>query len=617
MRTVILLLLLYVIEPAANAQNCSTPFRIVVLGSSTAAGMGATPNHGWVALYTAYLKTINTAYQVHNLAVGGYTTYDICPTGFVPPASRPVPDTAHNITKALSLNPDAIIINLPTNDVGRGYTLLEQQNNYKRIVAAATARGVKVWVTSTQPRNDYSAQMVANLKAMRDWTFSYFGDRSLDFWSGMSQPNDSIKWAYSYGDGIHLNNAGHQVLYTRAVARNIPTVLCGNSAAVTLSSFTLTKPSGKFQLNWTTTYEKAIRRFIVEQSVDSLSWSNIGNVPATGSTTTTTSYQFLDPVTPATVKYYRLNIVGIDSSRRFSNVLKGIPDSVPANTYFNITNFTVYQNQNKLTLYWYSNNEKNTSRFIIERSSDSANWTSVGTLAAAGNYPGSRYYSFTDNNIYTVLQYYRLNMVTTSELHFYSTVIKGMPDTMYTQPFRLSTFTSTVVSGKAQLKWSTTAEKNTKNFTVERSTDSITWKTAGTVNAAGNSTTLRNYSYNDTMVLRTATFYRLNMLTHDNRRFYSKVIKVLAPPQTLAYTLRDNSNAVMISLSPNPATAVYRINGLSADNHTVRVYDLSGRLVYINRQFRPGNTIAVEDWPAGTYITIIDEGAQRIKLIKH
>ncbi|SFM85102.1 Por secretion system C-terminal sorting domain-containing protein [Chitinophaga sp. YR627] len=727
MRTVLLLLLLAIDSTHSYAQTCTTPYRIVILGSSTAAGMGATPNHGWVALYTQYLKTINTNYQVFNLAVGNYTTYDINPTGYVPPASRPSPDTAHNITKALSLQPHAIIINLPTNDVGRGYTLAEQQANYQRVITAANARGVKVWVATTQPRNDYSAQMVANLKAMRDWTFSYFGDRSIDFWTGMNEPNDSIKRAYSYGDGIHLNDAGHYVLYTRVVARGIPDVLCNGGPSqpqipVVLTTFTLMNTANRFRLNWTTAYEKNVSRFVVERSSDSLRFAVLGNVSATGNDSTGKSYTYLDtalqtakqfyrlnvivadthyiytgivrgipaqPQIPVTLtaltvsnntnklqvnwttgyernvtrfaverssdslrfavlgnvtatgnestgksytyldttlhktkQFYRLNVIVADTHYIYSSIVRGIPDTASgANTYFNITSFQVQSNQNKLQLLWYSNNEKSTKQFIIERSPDSANWNAVGTLAAAGNYPGSRFYNFTDPNIYNRLQYYRLNMETTTGLHFFSTVIKGMPDTMYTQPFRIASFSVVLQQTKAQLRWTTSAEKNTKSFTVERSPDAAVWTAIGTVNAAGNATTARSYTFQDPVTQTGAVSYRLNMLTHDNRRFFSSVVKITFPgtlsiARSQRFDTYYTNETGSVRIAPNPVRENAWLLGLTSDNHDIRIFDAAGRMIYCNPQFQTGKSIDASLWARGLYIIIIDEGRHHLKLLK-
>ncbi|ACU61847.1 SGNH/GDSL hydrolase family protein [Chitinophaga pinensis] len=727
MRTVLLLLFLAIDSTYSHAQSCTTPYRIVVLGSSTAAGTGATPNHGWVALYTQYLKSINTNYQVFNLAVGNYTTYDINPTGYVPPAARPAPDTAHNITKALSLQPHAIIINLPTNDVGRGYTLAEQQANYQRVLSAANARGVKVWVATTQPRNDYSAQMVANLKAMRDWTFNYFGERSIDFWTGMNEPNDSIKRAYSYGDGIHLNDAGHYVLYTRVVARGIPDVLCNGNPPqpqipVVLTAFTLTNNANRFRLNWTTAYEKNVSRFVVERSSDSLRFSVLANVMATGNDSTgksytypdtalqtmkqfyrlnvivadthyiytgivrgvpvpaqvpviitalsvtnntsklqvnwTTGYErsvtrfaverssdslrfvvlanvagtgngstgksyiYLDTGIHKTKQFYRLNVIVADTHYIYSSIVRGIPDTAyGANTYFNITGFQVQSNQNKLQLLWYSNNEKSTRQFIIERSADSSNWNAVGTLAAAGNYPGSRFYNFTDPNIYNRLQYYRLNMETTTGLHFFSTVIKGMPDTMYTQPFRIASLSVALQQTKAQLRWTTSAEKNTKSFTVERSPDASVWTAIGTVNAAGNSTTTRNYTFQDPVTQTGTVSYRLNMLTHDNRRFFSSIVKLTFPSTLRAADKKGfdafyTTEAGPIRIAPNPVKENTWLLGLTAGNHDVRIFDAGGRMIYCNPVFQTGRSIDASRWAQGLYIIIIDDGRHQLKLMK-
>lgn len=624
MRRIILLLLLTIQSIFAHAQTCTTPYRIVILGSSTAEGIGATPNRSWVSRYTQYLKTINTGYQVYNLAVGGYTTYDINPTGYVPPASRPYPNTEHNITKALSLNPHAIIINLPTNDVGRNYTLAEQQANYQRIISAATARGVPVWVSTSQPRNDYNAQMVANLKAMRDWTLSYFGNKAIDFWTGMGQPNDSIKWAYSYGDGIHFNDSGHYVLYTRVVARNIPQALCAGNpplpqVPVVLNSFTVSNSTNKLQLNWSTAYEKNVKRFLVQRSTDSVNFSNLATVTATGNDSTARSYSYLDTVARKVKQFYRLDIIVADTHYIYSNVVRGIPDTAyGTNTYFNITNFIVQPNKDKLQLLWYSNNEKSTKQFIIERSSDSANWNAVGTLAAAGNYPGSRFYNFTDPNIYNRLQYYRLHMVTTTNLHFFSVVVKGMPDTMYTQPFRIASFTVALQQSKAQLSWTTSAEKNTKNFTIERSTDTVTWKAIGIVNAASNSTTTRSYSFRDTATLTGTVYYRLNMLTHDNRRFFSKVVKFTFPASlTMVYRQADiDFDAGEPRLAPNPVQEGSQLLGLLPGNHSVRIFDFTGRQIYFNPQFQAGKRLEAGLWTKGVYLMIIDEGKYRLKIVK-
>jgi len=209
-----------------NAQSCSTAFHIVVLGSSTAYGDGASPGKSWVALYTDYLKKINTNYIVDNLAVPGTTTYIMQADNYVPPKGRPLPMKGHNITTAIQLHADAIIINFPTNDAASNYTLQEQENNFKRVTNIAKNHNILVWVASTQPRNNFTFQQVTSQKNLYNWIKNYYKEKSVDFNKGLASSKDSILFKYNAGDGIHLNDAGHQILYQRVVNESIPDSLC-------------------------------------------------------------------------------------------------------------------------------------------------------------------------------------------------------------------------------------------------------------------------------------------------------------------------------------------------------------------------------------------------------
>ena len=132
------LLLLLVTATQVIAQSCKTPFHIVILGSSTAYGNGASsPDKAWAALYTAYLKKIDSGYIVDNLAVPATTTYAAQPNTYIPPPGRPAPYKGHNRSKAIALKADAIIINFPSNDAVNDYTLQEQKDNFRRITDLA------------------------------------------------------------------------------------------------------------------------------------------------------------------------------------------------------------------------------------------------------------------------------------------------------------------------------------------------------------------------------------------------------------------------------------------------------------------------------------------------
>ena len=193
---------------------------IVVLGSSTAAGTGpSSPDSAWVNRYRKYIHDLDSTAYVINLAVGGYTTYDIMPTGYIPPQGRPSPKPNNNITYALTYKPSAIIINLPSNDVAQNFSIQEQLDNYDFILAEAV--DTPVWITTTQPRNFSTQSQRDQLMIMRDSTYTRFGDYAIDFWTDLANADGTINAAYNSGDGVHINNAGHRIFYQRVVAAGI------------------------------------------------------------------------------------------------------------------------------------------------------------------------------------------------------------------------------------------------------------------------------------------------------------------------------------------------------------------------------------------------------------
>lgn len=198
------------------------PSRIVVLGSSTAAGTGVSrPESAWVNLYASGLREEGRQVEVINLAVGGYTTYEVMPVELAPPPGRPGPSRGHTISDALALHPCAIIVNLPSNDAARGIPIREQLANYDTLLQRAGAAGVPVWIATPQPRN-----MTDSLRQwqimMRDSVERRLGDHSIDFWSGIATASGEITPGFDSGDGIHLNDRAHRILADRVIRKQIP-----------------------------------------------------------------------------------------------------------------------------------------------------------------------------------------------------------------------------------------------------------------------------------------------------------------------------------------------------------------------------------------------------------
>jgi lysophospholipase L1-like esterase len=186
--------------------------KIVILGSSTAFGTGASPieTNSWANRFAAWLNTNTSGANVVNLALGGFDTEDVLPGG----------DPERNITKALALSPDLIIVNLPSNDVANGIPMEITLQNLMTLRDLAATQGVKMFITTTQPRNFATLQEREILRQTANEIRSTFGNYVIDIYDELTNLTDiTIKSAYN-ADGIHVNNAGHEYIFN-AVRRKV------------------------------------------------------------------------------------------------------------------------------------------------------------------------------------------------------------------------------------------------------------------------------------------------------------------------------------------------------------------------------------------------------------
>lgn len=209
--------------PAGTAaQSGGKQCTVVILGSSTAEGAGASSrDSSWAGRYAAYiLKNYN--YRLVNLAKGGYTTCHILPDRSSLSAECGIDvDTLRNITHALSFHPEIIIINMPSNDAARNISLDIQKENFKKIVSLARQNGIQVWVCTSQPRNFSDKSQIDALREIRRFILEECKGHAIEFWDGIAETNGFIPSAIDSGDGIHLNDRGHRILFERVLSAQI------------------------------------------------------------------------------------------------------------------------------------------------------------------------------------------------------------------------------------------------------------------------------------------------------------------------------------------------------------------------------------------------------------
>jgi len=312
-----------------NAASQTKTVVIVVMGSSTAEGAGASPrDSSWVSRLTRAVRkdlTDNADTVVYNLGLGGTTTYVGRENGFVPPQGYVGPDPERNINKALSLNPDIILVNYPSNDVANNMSTSTTMGNYQKYHDLAVASRARIYFLTTQPRNALSDAQKVQIRDQKDAIISTFPATNINVWDGLvSSDGFNIHPDVSAGDGIHVNNTGHRRIFEAVAASSF----VGAALPVTLTKFTASQVGDRVDLNWETASESNNSHFVIERSTDNRDFKAIGEVKGKGNSNTKTRYSYSDKKPSPGKNYYRLKQVDLDGKSSFSQVIQVTQRSV-------------------------------------------------------------------------------------------------------------------------------------------------------------------------------------------------------------------------------------------------------------------------------------------------
>lgn len=139
-------------------------------------------------------------------------------------------------------------------------------------------------------------------------------------------------------------------------------------------------------------------------------------------------------------------------------------------------------------------------------------------------------------------------------------------------PIQLLNFTVIQKSNDAVLQWSTSQEINSKDFTVQSTSDydATEWENIGTVTAAGNSSVRKNYSFTDIGVInsgRDIVYYRLVMKDIDGKTEMSDIVVLKIKNadhwdvQLLSNPVKDNVKILVTGVKGRANLSINDING--------------------------------------------------------
>jgi hypothetical protein len=151
--------------------------------------------------------------------------------------------------------------------------------------------------------------------------------------------------------------------------------------------------------------------------------------------------------------------------------------------------FNAILNGDAVALDWTTASEKNNDYFVVERTADAMNYTSIATIQGAGNSDGMRHYSTTDNQPLQGTSYYRLRQVDFDGVYSLSNMVPvnylkskgGISFILYPNPASEKTnvfvynavkgqqvdITVYDISGKVVYASATTSDKSEDTFSID------------------------------------------------------------------------------------------------------------------------------------------------------
>ncbi len=183
-------------------------------------------------------------------------------------------------------------------------------------------------------------------------------------------------------------------------------------------------------------------------------------------------------------------------------------------------------------------------------------------------------------------------------------------------PISLLSFSGYHNAGNNLLQWATSSEQNSNYFELQRSTDGINFIKASSIPAAGNSSTVKNYSYSDNITGINANifYYRLMQVDISGQVKYSTIVKI-----------RLSGKGFNVEASPNPFADQLRvqIDATQKENAVITLNSLDGKkLIQKTASLNKGSNAVLLDklgyLPGGIYLVTVvtDKEKTTVKVVK-
>lgn len=170
-------------------------------------------------------------------------------------------------------------------------------------------------------------------------------------------------------------------------------------------------------------------------------------------------------------------------------------------------------------------------------------------------------------------------------------------------PVELTDFKVEKCERKTCLSWNTQSENNSWYFRVLKSPDYQNWEAIDTIDAAGNSSSLKTYSTIDEKPFSGDNYYKLEQYDLDGTL------------KAIRFAFVDFQDEFDFKVFPNPFESKVTIQSVDKLEHLVQILDINGREVFQD-YFKNNIMIETFDFDSGCYFVVIDH-VSHSKILKN
>jgi hypothetical protein len=188
----------------------------------------------------------------------------------------------------------------------------------------------------------------------------------------------------------------------------------------------------------------------------------------------------------------------------------------------------------------------------------------------------------------------------------FSLLFHGTAPTNSSLPVVMINWSAVYTNSNIALKWTTTSEKNSSHFIIERSFDGVGYSDAAMLFAAGNSNISTNYAYTDKVPAGNSgtIYYRLKMVDIDGRYKTSEVRIV---------RIGKSAEGVKIQAYPNPVVNDVRVTipqSWQGKSISYQLTNTNGQVIksYTIQYASQTEVIGMSQIPAGMYVLRVING---------